>query len=99
MLKEKSGCLCENCGLSCNNCRCGGISYVEVCNSSIVIGGVDTSITNGASCREQERGEMEGELIRIFRALPMRERVRLLENTYAFNDSFKKTETKKAPAR
>lgn len=53
-------------------------------NNSVVVGSSDVGMTHGEA--PAEGGEMENDLVRVFRGFSMREKTRCLQGVYDFQD-------------
>lgn len=64
------------------------VNNFNVSNSAVVVGSSDTKINNNSLAGgDGQGGEMEDEMVRIFRTFTMRNRVKFMQSAYDFEDS------------
>lgn len=70
------------------------VNHIAIHGSSVVVGSSDTEIHNGDGASSS--GEMEDDLVRVFRGFTMREKTRFLQGAYDFEDQCAEDRQKEA---
>lgn len=64
------------------------VNNITVSNSAVVVGSSHTDIVNTSpTASDGQGGEMEKDLVRVFRGFNMRNRVKFMQSAYDFEDS------------
>lgn len=65
------------------------VTNITATNSSVVVGSSDVDIKNASdtSAGDEDHGEMENDLVQVFRGFTMRERVKFMQHTYDYQDA------------